>query len=187
MALKKISYDTIDNIDYQSKLSRILFGTSSPPLITKIAFYYGIVGWFYFFIWYLAAFLSIAFVDGIEHPEQIKANFNKIGLDYGIDNFQTALSNVLLLTLICMGVVLISLFLIYRRKIIGYYLYLSGWILSILITAIILGPKFFWSEVTTMDKAIMLTLIAPYFFFMILLRKAKEKARDKYLKKKFSI
>lgn len=177
MAIKKITYETIDNIDYQSRLSKLLFGTQNPPLITKIAFYYGIVGWFYFFIWYLAAYLSIAFIDTIEHPEQIKANFNKIGLDYGLDNFQTTFSNTLMMTLICLGVVLVSLFLIYRRKVIGYYLYLAGWIVSILIAVFMLGFKFYWNEVTHLDKAIMLTLIAPYFVFMYMLKKTKERQR----------
>lgn len=178
MALKKISYDTIDNIDYQSKLSKFLFGRKTPPLLTKIAFYFGIVGWFYFFIWYLAAFLSIQFIDGIAHPEQIKANFNKIGLEYGIENFQTTFSNVLMLTLFCLTAVLVSLFLIYRRKVIGYYIYLAGWLASIGIALVMLGFEFFWKEITHMDKAIMLALILPYFVFMYLLKKSKESEKN---------
>jgi hypothetical protein len=178
VALKKISYDTIDNIDYQSKLSRFLFGKKNPPLITKIAFYYGIVGWFYFFIWYVAAFLSIKFIDGIEHPEQIKANFNKIGLEYGIDNFQTTFANSLMITLLCLLVVLASLFMIYRRKIIGYYIYLGAWIATILVALFMLGFSFFWKEVTHLDKAILLTLIAPYFLFMYMVKKSKEKEQS---------
>ncbi|MEZ4938732.1 MAG: hypothetical protein R2799_14170 [Crocinitomicaceae bacterium] len=174
MAIKKITYETIDNIDYQSKLSRLLFGKNEPPLITKIAFYFGIAGWFYFFIWYLAAFLSIKFIDGIEHPEQIKANFNKIGLDYGFQNFQTTFENVLMIVLICLGLVVVSLFMIYRRKVYGYYLYLAAWIASLLTIFFMLGFKFFWNEVTHLDKAIMLSLILPYFIFMYLLKKTKE-------------
>ncbi|MCB0478429.1 MAG: hypothetical protein KDC84_09715 [Crocinitomicaceae bacterium] len=174
MAIKKITYETIDNIDYQSKISRFLFGKNDPPIITKVAFYLGIAGWFYFFIWYLAAFMSIKFIDGIEHPEQIKANFNKIGLEYGFDNFQTTLENVLMITLICLGAVLISLFMIYRRKIYGYYIYLGGWLASILVMVFMLGFKFFWEEITHMDKAIMLILILPYFVFYYLLKKTKE-------------
>lgn len=180
MALReKLTYDTIDQIDYQSKISRFLFGRKTPPLITRIAFIYGLLGWFYFFIWYLAAYLSIAFIDSIEHPEQIKANFNKIGLEYGLDNFQITLSNTLLITLICLGASLVGLFLIYRRKIFGYYIYLGGWIISLLIGSFMLGFSLYWKElINNMDKAIILTLILPYIVLMLVIKKSKEK--DKY-------
>lgn len=152
MAFKRFNYADIDKINYQSRISRLMFGIRTPPLLVKIQFYYGIVGWFYFFIWYLAAFLSIKSINGIAHPEQIKANFNKIGLDYGIDNFQITFGNTLGVLLVCLGVVFVSLFMIYRRMIIGYYIYLGAWILGILIMLFTLGFSFFWKENTHLDK-----------------------------------
>lgn len=154
MAIVRINERTL-----VQKVKRFILGSEKPELYTRISVIIGFSVWLYFTIWQILIFLSIVLVNRLQNPQMITDTFNRLGNKYafmhrwGLDTLNT----LLLHSTIVLGLYflsLVGLIFIYRKKRLGYGMYLIGSGLIIAFTVIFLGQDYFIEQISLIDKVI---------------------------------
>jgi hypothetical protein len=178
MALVRIDEKTLIQ-----KIKVFIIGNEKPNWLTRISIIVGFAIWLYFIIYLSIIFLSILFVDTLQDPELIKSTFGKIGGQY---NFNIDYANLswqaidvifyhALISICLLGISLVGLILIYRRKKMGYILYLSGNAVTTLFTILFLGLTYFKDQITLTDKLLFAGITIYFLIAMIFLQGNKDK------------
>ncbi len=172
----------IDEKTLAQKIKRAVLGSIKPNWMTRISVLIGFFVWLYFVVWQAFIFTSILLVNQFKNPELIKTTFAKIGGKYNFNikyaQFNWNTMDVMfyhsLALFILFSVSLIGLVIVYRRKKIGYVIYLLGNISIVLFTVLFLGIKYFKEQISFAGK-IIFSVISLYFLIgMFFLKNTKE-------------
>lgn len=170
MALEKIVKTT-----FFQRIRRLLMGHERPNLLTRVSVIIGALVWLYLFAWQLMSFVSLNLIGNVHNSFEIRAKFTKLGDNkYGLIDTIGSLKSHSAAQLIIYFIILASLILIWRKKKIGFLIYVVGNIASLLITALILGWAFLLNEIPIFDF-ILIGLTTVYFSIGIFLFYRKEK------------
>lgn len=140
------------------RLRRIILGREKPNRITRISVGIGFLIWVYLFSWPLLTSMALHLMDSLDHAEVIKGAYYQIGKrNYRWDNeviLLLKIHNYVQLT--CYFITLFGLILIYRKKRIGFLVYVLGNLLIVLSTILILKLKYFQFETSYTYVALMI-------------------------------
>jgi hypothetical protein len=177
MALVRIDEKTLIQ-----KLKIFIIGSEKPNWGTRLSVLLGFTVWIYYFLYLTVMALSILFVDRLKDPALIKSTFGKIGGKYNFNIRYEALNwaaidVILAYALISSAILLLSLLgliYIYRRKKLGYILYLSGNILVVLFTLFFLGLTYVSEQISNVDKVLFVIMTLYFFVAMLFLKRGAE-------------
>ncbi len=156
------------------RFKRLILGSDKPNLITRASVISGFVIWLYLFSWQLLTFLSIILLGNLEQSAYIKAIYVHVGnaYDNNIINklFLHSISQIIVYLIILAGLILI-----WRKRKIGFLMYIIGFMTSLIITFIILGLKYMTREIPVFDYILILSSLI-YFSIGIIIfnRKSSE-------------
>lgn len=161
--------DRIEKKNLLQKFLRLILGKEKPNFLTRISVLAGFIVWVYLVSWHIMTFLSIFLMDTLKHPEQIRATFYYVGSkEYGLSDTLNFLLIHSILEFIVFGVILIGLIMIWRRKRLGFLLYVFGNISTLIVTFFVLGYKYLINE-TGIFELIILICATLYFTIGLLL------------------
>ena len=177
MALVRIDEKTLIQ-----KIKFLIIGNEKPNWATRVSVLIGFAIWIYYITYLSVIFLSILFVDKLENPELIRSTFGSIGGKYNFnilyESMNWAAIDVILyhaLISICLLFIsLLGLIFIYRRKKMGYILYLIGNSLTAIFTAIFLGLLYLKDQITMFDKLLFLGITVYFLIAMFFLKREKK-------------
>ncbi|MFT5821852.1 MAG: hypothetical protein ACI8ZM_003108 [Crocinitomix sp.] len=158
MALEKISKTTL----FQ-RIRRLVMGSEKPNLLTRVSVISGALVWFYLFVWQLMTFISTLLIGNVHESGTIRSAFYTLGnANYGLRDTVSSMKMHAMVQLIIYFIVLASLILIWRKRKIGFLIYVVGNITSLLITVLMLGWAYLLNEVPIFDF-ILITATTLYF------------------------
>jgi len=171
MALLKIDERTLIQ-----KIKFFILGKNKPNFLTKISVIFGFSVWLYFMIWQGLIFLSIVLMERLQNPKMIADTFDRLGHKYAFMH-RWGMSTTQILTAHSIGVFillfisLIGLIYIYRRKNIGYTLYIIGNGLVVGFTIVLLGLDYFNEQISMIDKFIFIGITAYFLLGAFIFKK----------------
>ncbi|MFK8044700.1 MAG: hypothetical protein AB8B72_04355 [Crocinitomicaceae bacterium] len=176
MALVRIDEKTL-----VQKVKTVIIGKEKPNWATRISVLLGFGFWFFYMAYLCVILFSILFIDSLEDPDLIRNSFAKIGGSYNFnikyaDFGWTAIDVIYYHALFTIGLLMLSLLgmiFIYRRKQLGYLLYLTGNIGSIIFTLYFLGISYVNDQISVIDKYLFLGITVYFFIAMFLLKRNK--------------
>ena len=157
--------EKIQKINIPQRIWLFIVGTTKPNTLTQISVAIGLLVWLYFFSWHLLTFVTLSLMDTLDKATEVEAAFNRIGGNYQLllpGNITTYLWIHSLVQLIVFGISLTGLILIWRRKKLGFILYIAGNIATYAVTFLILNMAYMWNELSFVDFVLML-IITLYF------------------------
>lgn len=141
-----------EKLSWFQRIRRLILGKEKPNLITRISVGAGFLIWVYLISWYVLTLLSILLMGSLKQADLVQGSFNRVGSKlYGYSDTINRLTLHTVLELLIFGVVLIGLILIYRKKRIGFLMYVIGNVAAVLATIFILGLKYFQYETSYTD------------------------------------
>lgn len=178
MALVRIDEKTLIQ-----KIKFLIIGSDKPNWATRLSVLIGFAIWVYFIIYLLVIAFSILFVDALENPELIRSTFGSIGGKYNFNILYesmnwAAIDVILYHALISSGLLFISLLgliFIYRRKKLGYILYIFGNMATAIFTVLFLGLSYFRDQITSFDKFLFLGVTI---YFLIVMFFVQQKSNS---------
>lgn len=169
------------------RLRRMVMGSRTPGLFTKIFFWSGLVlSWGYFMIWYVISYVALISIHGLldAKPEaRVRAYFTEIGQAYGIDDAFNTYKLFCLIQIMVLLVVLFGLFFTWRRWKIGPYLFIFGNLATVGITVFLLSWSFYMEEITIVDKSIQGLSILGGVIILLLQNQRRKYTNNKYVQK----
>jgi len=138
---------------------RFIMGRSRPSLYTRLMLMAAFVFFCYFFGWNLFRYLAMEFINEIDHPENILATMDQIGHKYDIDEPVAQFKSYFVAMTVTQLVVLVSMVMMYRRVMAGYFIFYGAQILTLCLSAIMLSWDYFWSAIHITEKLIPAVLI----------------------------
>ena len=136
------------------KIKRLILGKERPNLLTRVSVGAGLVVWVYLFSWHLLTFLSLQMMSGLKPGwrRDVVPAFHRVGSKlYGYADTVNMLSVHSLVQFLMYFMILLGLILIWRKKKLGFLLYIFGAIGSLIVTTIILGWDYLINETTPTD------------------------------------
>jgi hypothetical protein len=134
------------------RIKRLILGKERPNIFTRVSVWAGFLVWIYLVSWQILTLLSLFLMDSLKQAELVEKSFIRVGSKlYGYADTVNLLMIHTLLQLIAFGIILFGLILIWRKKRLGFLLYVIGNVLILLITVFVLGMKYFRSEMTYVD------------------------------------
>ena len=131
------------------RLRRLILGKTRPNRATRVSVGIGFLIWVYLVSWPLLTVMVLTLMGSLEQAEVLEGAFSRLGSKlYGYTNTSTRLLIHSLVQLAAYFLVLVALILIYRKKRLGFLLYIIGNAVVILATLFILGLKYFQHEHT---------------------------------------
>lgn len=153
----------IEKLNLLQRLRRIVLGKEKPDLLTRTSVLVGLVVWVYLFSWHLLTFLSIILMNNLkpqgnsQGPQIIKAAFQRVGSrEYGYSDTLNRLLVHSIGEMILYGIVLIGLILIYRKKRLGFLLYIFAFLGTFVLTFFIMGTDYMSKELSMVDSLLIL-------------------------------
>lgn len=151
--------EKIQKINIPQRIWIFIVGTEKPNMLTQISVALGLCIWFYFFSWHLLTFLSLTLMENLEKANELDSAFNRIGGKYQMllpGNITTYLWIHSLIQLIVFSVSLVGLILIWRKKKIGFLLYIFSNASTYIITFFVLGLAYMANELSFFDFVLLL-------------------------------
>jgi hypothetical protein len=137
------------------RLRNLILGKEKPNLLTRISVGAGFLIWIYLISWHVLTLLSILLMGSLKQSELVEGAFNRVGSKlYSYPDTINTLTVHTLLQLILFGIILLGLVLIWRKKKIGFLLYVASHVGTIFITIIVMGMEFFTAETSITDLII---------------------------------
>ncbi|MBD3635809.1 MAG: hypothetical protein HUJ25_00595 [Crocinitomicaceae bacterium] len=132
------------------RVRRLILGKNKPNLATRISVGIGFLIWVYLASWQILTFLALTLMSSLAQYEDLKNAFNRVGnkLYHYEGNTLELLTLHNIVQLVAYLIVLIALILIYRRKRIGFLIYIFGNVSIILSTLLIMKMKYFQYEMS---------------------------------------
>jgi hypothetical protein len=150
------------NNSFLEKIGNIIFGASTPDIMTKVSFYSSLVIWLIFFIWSLLSFGAIYFRETIQNEKQIPVSdmINERGLELGFDSgdFIDRLLVFHSIGTIAWIIVFIGIVLIWRRVSNYVYFFFGGTSLYFLTMLFYLNIDYYLEDTTFFDKIAFIAL-----------------------------
>lgn len=141
------------------RIWRFIMGSTRPSLFTRLILITAFVFFCYFFGWNLFRYLAMEFIYEIDNPENILITMDNIGHKYDIDEPVAQFKSYFVAMTVTQLIVLVSMVMMYRRMLAGYFIFYGGQILTLLLSAIMLSWDYFWSAIHITEKLIPITLI----------------------------
>lgn len=170
MALEKIVKTTL----FQ-RFRHLVMGSEKPNLLTRISVISGAVVWLYLFAWQLMTFISMLLIGNVHQSGIIRSAFYDLGIEnYNLRDTVTSMKMHSMTQLVIYLIILASLILIWRKRKIGFLIYVVGNVASLFITIVMLGWAYLLNEIPIFDF-ILIAVSTLYFSIGIFLfyRKGK--------------
>lgn len=151
--------EKIQKINIPQRIWIFIVGTEKPNMLTQISVAIGLCIWFYFFSWHLLTFLSLTMMENLDKANELDSAFNRIGGKYQMllpGNITTYLWIHSLIQLIVFSISLTGLILIWRKKKIGFLLYIFSNASTYIITFFVLGLAYMANELSFFDFVLLL-------------------------------
>jgi hypothetical protein len=151
--------EKIQKINIPQRIWIFIVGTEKPNMLTQISVAFGLCIWFYFFSWHLLTFLSLTMMENLDKANELDSAFNRIGGKYQMllpGNITTYLWIHSLIQLIVFSISLTGLILIWRKKKIGFLLYIFSNASTYIITFFVLGLAYMANELSFFDFVLLL-------------------------------
>lgn len=178
MALEKV-----EKFNIFLRVRRFVLGKEKPDLLTRISTMAVFVIWIYLISWQVLTFLSVMLVNTIEKtegglngPATIKAAFQRVGSrEYGFADTMNRLTIHSTAQLILFVVALAGIVLVYRKKRIGFILYILPLLSTFVATYFILGWNYIKNEVSGTDSILLLMTVIYFAIGLFIFYKKPEK------------
>lgn len=158
-----MSVEKKEKLTLTQRLRRLLLGKEKPNLATRLSVNVAFGVWVYLASWQVLTFMVLMLMNSLEDAAVIEGAFNRLGSKmYRFTNTVELLSIHNLVQLGIYWLILVSLILIYRKKRIGFLLYVIGNVSLILSTILIMGLKYFQTE-TSYSYLILIGVTTIYF------------------------
>lgn len=147
---------------FMGRVRRMILGKEKPNLLTRISCGLGLLVWFYLISWHVVTLLVLFLFNTLKHPEKIRAAFGRVGGSYGLGDPINLLIGHSAIQIILYLVMLVGIIFIYRKKKLGFLMYVIAAAATFIATFIIMGPKYMSNELSLVDTAL-LGVTAVYF------------------------
>ena len=124
----------------------------SPNIFTRVSVWAGFLIWIYLISWQILTMISLLLMGSLKQADLVEKSFIRVGSKlYGYADTMSLLTIHTFLQLVAFGIILFGLILIWRKKRLGFLLYVGGNVLIIAITIFVLGFQYFSAEMTYTD------------------------------------
>ncbi|MEO9533051.1 MAG: hypothetical protein ABJG68_08950 [Crocinitomicaceae bacterium] len=154
MQVDQSKLEKVVAVTIPQKIKQLILGKERPNLLTRVSVGAGLVIWVYLFSWHLLTFLSLQMMSGLKPGwrRDVVPAFHRVGSKlYGYADTVNMLSVHALVQFLMYFMILLGLILIWRKKKLGFLLYIFGAIGSLIVTTIILGWDYLINETTPTD------------------------------------
>ncbi len=154
MAIDQSKIERAVAVTFPQKVKQLILGKERPNLLTRVSVGVGFLIWVYLFSWHLLSFLSLIMMHGLKPgwKKSVVPAFNRVGSKlYGYADTINTIQVHALIQFAVFFMMLLGLILIYRKKRLGFLLYIIGAGGSLLATLMVMGNKYFFAEVTKID------------------------------------
>lgn len=159
---------TVEPKNLLQRVRRLILGKQKPNLLTRVSCGIGLVLWIYLISWHVLTFVALMLFDTLKSSEVIRASFNRVGGRYIQGDPINHLIIYSMLEIIIYIVMLFGLILIYRKKKLGFLLFVFGGLATFLVTFFIMGYNFLMKETSIGDLLLLGGAIA-YFGLGVLI------------------
>ena len=153
---------TVEPKSLLQRVRRLILGKEKPNLLTRISCGVGLVLWIYLVSWHILTFVALFLFDTLKSSDVIRASFNRVGGRYIQGDPINHLLVYSLLEIAIYFVMLVGLILIYRKKKLGFLLFVFGGLATFLGTFLIMGYDFLMKE-TSIGDLLLLGAAVAYF------------------------
>lgn len=178
--MAKISINKVSEApekEYIKAARKVVFGTKRPPLFTRVLIMIAFTAFIYYFFWNGLRLVALTSIDSIENPQEFKASIQSLGEKFDISDGLKTFKQYALGMMFVWALAGVGLSIIYRRKIIGYYLFFAGMLGALAVPLIVLGFSYsFEGGADWIDFVIPPILIAVFYLSFKRLKKLKEEA-----------
>ena len=165
MALERIQKKTL----FQ-RVKTVILGKEKPNLITRISVISGFVIWVYLFSGQLLTYLALLMHNTLSQSTKIKGAYTRVGKEmYGLGDPIALLKIHSLIQIIIYVLILAGLILIWRKKKLGFALYIVGFAISLFVSFILMGWKFMAKEILFIDYILILGTVIYFAIGLFLL------------------
>lgn len=158
----KINTQKIDTLSPEDalpllvKIKRFLLGKQKPDRFTRLIFTLNLIMWSLFFSWNALSYTALQLSDFIKANKGFSVNaiIRRQGREYGFagQDFLDNLHIYLFLQFFIFFIILIGLFLMYRKKTIYIVFYFGGFLIHFVVMFLLLGSQYFMEDITFFDK-----------------------------------
>jgi len=171
---------TVEQKNIFQRIGRLILGKEKPNFLTRVSCGIGFVVWVYLVSWHILTFIALMLFPTLKGSELIAANFVKVGGRYAMGddpiNLLIGHSGVQILLYFVM---LTGLILIYRKKKIGFLLYVFAGLITPLITVFLLGYLYFKAEIAVGDTTLLAASVAYFGIGALIFYRKKDKEEAK--------
>jgi len=164
--------EKIQKINILQRIWIFIIGKETPNTLTQASVAIGFFVWLYLFSWHLITFVTLSLMGTLKNADKIEIAFARVGRQYAGYIFGDVTAYLMvhsIIQFIVFGVSLTGLILIWRKKKLGFLLYIFSNVATYIVTFFILGSKYMFNELSFYDFLILLTVTlyfaAGYFLF----------------------
>ena len=161
------------------RVRRLILGKEKPNFLTRVSCGVGFVVWIYLISWHLLTFIALFLFDTLKSSDVIRASFNRVGGRYIQGDPINHLLVYSVMEIIIYLVMLIGLILIYRKKKIGFLLFVFGGAATFLVTFFIMGYTYLAEETSLGDILILGTTVAYFGIGALIFYRKKAEPEEK--------
>jgi hypothetical protein len=144
------------------KVRRLILGKEKPNFLTRVSCGVGFVIWVYLVSWHFLTLIALLLYPSLKTgSDLVQANFVRVGGRYamGEDPIKLLIGHSAV-QLILYFVMLVGLILIYRKKKLGFLLYVFGGLATPFVTLLLLGYLYMSAELAIGDTLLLAASIA---------------------------
>lgn len=168
------------------RIRNVILGQEKPNFFTRVSVTTGFIVWVYLFSWQILSFIAFMLMGSLKQADLVERSFRRVGKKlYDIDHILNRLLIHSFAEFIAFGLVLLGLILIWRKRKIGFIVYVIGNVSILLCTLFILGREYLFKEVSSFD--IILILVSSLYFGIGIWWFYKHKDKEGEVEKKNSI
>lgn len=146
--------EKIQKINIPQKIWIFIVGTEKPNMLTQASIAVAFCIWIYLFSWQLLSFITMLLLPTLDKAVELNTAFNRIGQDYqGIlgGNITVYLLVHSLIQIVIFTAALVGLILIWRKKKIGFPVYIFSNIAVYPVTFFVMGLNYLVRESSWVD------------------------------------
>lgn len=174
----KIDINNPDALSLMQKLFRLIFGKTRPDLFTRSIFFTNLVGWSLFFFWYIAAYLSLHFLENIRGSDRLKSIMAKRGRELAMEDFRGSYETFAFVMIAFWAAYLLGLILMWRKNPNYRYFVFGVLLLYPFMIFIFLSFNYLIEDVSLFDQIVYLIMLVSMCVYY-LIDKRKQDALDK--------
>ncbi len=165
--------------EYAKAAKKVLLGNQRPPLFTRIILIVALICVGYYFLWNGLKFVALNNIDSFSAKEsaEFKTVIYKLGHKHGMEDPLNQIKTYCLAMLAASGLGLVSMAIIYRRKLFGYYMFFIAMLAMLVIPFVLLTWDYATNGVDFYDYIIPPALAGIFYVSFKRLKKLKEEAR----------